>query len=117
MTTSTAQRHAAVDVPKLLLPSAEPGGDDSDCPTFRRQINVALGRSHSQRTARRDVIFGIRQGGMVEKQRPLLMGLLSHRTREQGNDGDASNMGSQTSRYEAFSPEGLIRKVYYDKVP
>lgn len=67
-------------MPRLVLPcpeTAEEEGDTGggiDTPAFRRQINVALGRSHHQRTPRRDVIFNVKHGKMVEKQRaPLAM--------------------------------------------
>ncbi len=73
--TSTVRRQRPANVPRLALPfpdGAAPGAVDT--PAYNRQINVALGRSHSKRTPRRDVIFGLKHGGMVEKQRvPLTM--------------------------------------------
>lgn len=63
-------------MPRLALPNpdAVATGAEVDTPAYNRQINVALGRSHSKQTPRRDVIFGLKHGGMVEKQRvPLAM--------------------------------------------
>lgn len=77
VTMATSLGREAVHVPRLALPSPEIVGapcNDVDSPAFRRQINVAIGRAHSQRTPRRDVIFRVERGGMVEKQRiPLAM--------------------------------------------
>lgn len=98
--TTTASRMRPANVPRLALPcpeTAEGGtGGGTDTPTFRRQINVALGRSHHQRTPRRDVIFNVKHGNMVEKQRaPLAMESSSFSaettTLSGGSDGDAGN--------------------------
>lgn len=63
---STISATRRVTVPRLVLPNAE----KANSPALRRQITVALGTSHRQRSARRDVIFHVRHGGMLEKQRP-----------------------------------------------
>ena len=95
-----------MNVPRLALPS--PGtvaaGDEIGTPAFRRQINVALGRSHSQRTPRRDVIFNMKHGSMVENQRvPLAMGSSSARTTtlSGGCDHDSENIPFSSPRWGA----------------
>lgn len=86
---ATVQKPGAVHIPRLVLPcSQEAGGDDVGNPQFRRQINVALGRAHSQRTPRRDVSFHVKQGVRQEKQRPLLLGSSSARTNPSSGEVD-----------------------------
>lgn len=85
-----------INVPRLALPSpgTSAAGEDIDTPAFRREINVALGRSHSQRTPRRDVIFNVKHDRMVENQKvPLAMGSSSARmtTLSGGCDHESEN--------------------------
>lgn len=102
MAGTTVHSHRPVNVPRLALPS--PGrvstGEELDSPAFKRQITVALGRSHSQRSPRRDVIFNVRHGSMVEKQRvPLAKGPSYDRmmTLSGGcDDGSENNQFSST---------------------
>lgn len=88
MVGATAHPQRPTNVPRLAFPSAEAAaaGGEIDSPAFRRQINVALGRSHSQRTPRRDVVFNVKHGRMVESQKkvPLAMGSSSRMTTPSG---------------------------------
>lgn len=61
--------------PKIALPftDGQSAGDVKNA-AFKRQLPVALGRSHSQRTPRKDVIFSVQQGIMFEKQRFPVLG-------------------------------------------
>lgn len=64
---------------------------------FRRQINVALGRSHSQRTPRRDVSFRVQQGVRLEKQhRPQLFESSSARIKSSGGGVEVDGMLSSS---------------------
>ena len=88
MSVATAQKPGAVHVPRLVLPCSQTG-DDVGNAQFRRQINVALGRSHSQRTPRRDVSFRVQQGVRLEKQqRPQLFASSSARIKPSGGGVD-----------------------------
>jgi len=71
MAGTVAQREGPVIVPRLALPCPDgtATGPEVETPAYYRQINVALGRSHSKQTPRRDVVFGLEHGTMVEKQR------------------------------------------------
>lgn len=98
MTGTVAQRQRPANVPRLALPypDAVGTGAEVDTPMFSRQINVALGRSHSKRDPRRDVIFNLKHGSMVEKQKvPLATEPWSCGGREHGRI--TNNM--ITSRY------------------
>lgn len=115
-------------VPRLSLPRPEATNnavgtntskEDLSDPRFRRQLNVALGRSHSQRTPRRDVVFSVRQGSMLEKQRrPLLVGAAGRRlaTARQHDDDEggvsrrmeAADKAFPTARYAAYMAPGMV---------
>lgn len=73
--TTASQMAPDVVVPKITLPSTDgKSAGNVENAAFRRQLPVALGRSHSQRTPRKDVIFSVRQGTMLEKQRFHVLG-------------------------------------------
>lgn len=105
MTLATKQRGENVVVPRLALPCPETGvrPDDVGSPTFRRQLTVALGRSHSQRTPRRDVIFRIHQGSMVEKKQklPLEESVLAKTGRHYDGRGSAHRRASVADKVSA----------------
>lgn len=89
-------------MPRLILPCSQ-AGDDLGGQQFRRQINVALGRSHSQRTPRRDVSFRVEQGVRLEKQhRPQLFASSSARSKPSDGGVEVDAMLS-SSRYVSIS--------------
>lgn len=89
-------------MPRLVLPCSHQPADDVENAQFRRQINVALGRSHSQRTPRRDVSFRVQQGVMLEKnQRPQLFASSSARSKPSGGGVGVDEMLS-SSRYDMY---------------
>lgn len=96
---ATAAATQRPPVPRLTLPSTEAVvGKGVESPTFRRQINVALGRMHSQRTPRRDAVFHIEDGGMVEKHRQPLATAKSMSSRTTAQPGE----GGESTKYKDF---------------
>ena len=85
-------------VPRLNLdfPRELKSKEDDDA-SFKRQIIVALGRSHSQRTPRRDVIFHVNQGTRLEKQRFPVLGSVTtrfHQDREKEQSASVQKLSS-----------------------
>lgn len=125
-----ATTHPAV--PRLLLPRPEATNavtgntitENLSDPRFKRQLNVALGRSHSQRTPRRDVVFSVRQGSMLEKQRrPLLVGAGRRSATARQHDDDeggvsrraeAADKAFPTARYLALQTDRALRTSVYE---
>lgn len=107
-------------VPRLLLPRSDTTTvagatstvteDDPSDPRFRRQLTVALGRSHSQRTPRRDVVFNVRQGRMLEKQTgPRWVGeqgreSATARQHDRDDEGSSVSRRAEATADSAFPP-------------
>lgn len=96
---SSAAVGRPIVVPRLVLPTPEEERD----PTFYRQITLALGTAHRQRSARRDVIFHVRHGRMLEKEqkRPsaALVSATARTPHGKGSAIDVAEKPWQTARY------------------
>lgn len=99
-------------VPRLALPTPEEERD----PAFFRQITLALGTAHRQRSARRDVVFHVRHGRMLEKEHKRHSAALISATARthHGKDSavDETKKPWQTARYVSGTTKHSLHSVW-----